>query len=480
MKDDPERLQARAMLVLLVVTILFSGFLLWRQIGSAVAANLWNVRFIQAAARGAELPAPIPELNWWQYAWLGRAELTRSNLAAARIALDSLKNNSDPQAVAVLGKLAAAEGDHSRAVEIWSAQGNYQALVQAAEQAEQAGDFPLSEKYYLAAYRLAPAENILSLSSLYIDRLNQPEKAIPLLEETLLAFPAHERWPVWQRTMGDACRRSQDWICAEAAYQKALSIAPDDVLSLVGLGYIARDDKGDMQTALDFFSQAVERQPDQYEGYLALADTFSAQGEWQKADPAYLQAISARPDLVGLYIARAKGAAKSGDIHLARQTFAEARDRFPASDIAYYESAALEYQAGDLAAAAELIQQALSRMQPPQPWYYRLAGIIEMGQKDYLAAREILSSGLKRFPQETSLYIELALVEKELNHPEPAVQAIEKALAGDSPAAYLARAGVIYEWLGDAPRAIDYYRQALQRDPTDPVALPGLQRLEGQ
>jgi len=448
---------------------------------TSLASNLWNIRFLNADATGGVLPEPLSNLNWQQQVWLGRAALQRDDISAARAALMGLESNPKPLAVAALGELYAAEGNTEKAIAVWSAQENFQALSQAAQAAEQAGQFEQSEAYYLPAYQLASTEIILNLSSLYIDKINQPEKAIPFLEQIITTYPAHERWPVWQRLLGDACRKMADWSCAEQAYQQALEVNPDDILSLVGLGHAARDGSGDLETAIDFYFQAAERQPQQYEGHLALADTFALQGRWERADHTYLQAIHVRPDLVGLYIARAKTVVKSGNLALGRQLFDEAMTLFPESDILYYEYAALEYQAGDLAAARQSIEQALMRMQPPQPWFYRQAGIIYTGQQDYATARDILLQGLDRFPQEASLFIELAVVEKHLNHPEAAIEAVENALAqsGQPAASYLTRAGVIYEWIGDTEKALEYYRQALLIDPNDPVALPGFQRLSG-
>jgi len=448
---------------------------------TSLAANLWNIRFLKADAKGGSPPAPISSLNWRQQVWLGRAALQRGDLSAARVALMDLESNPKPLAVAALGELYAAEGDTEKTIAVWSEQENYQALSQAAEAAEQAGQFEQSEAYYLAAYQLASTEIILKLSSLYMDKINQPEKAIPFLEQIITTYPTHERWPVWQRLLGDACRKMADWSCAEQAYGQALEVNPDDVLSLVGLGHTARDGTGDVETALSYYYQATERQPQQYEGHLALAEAFAAQGRWERADHSYMQAINARPDLVGLYIARAKTVVKSGNLALGRQLFDEAQTLFPESDILYYEYAALEYQAGDLAAARKLIEQALMWMQPPQPWFYRQAGIIYAGLQDSATARDILLQGLDRFPQEASLFIELAIVEKQLNQPEAAIESIVNALSlSDQPAAsYLARAGFIYEWVGDTEKALEYYRQALLLDPNDPVALPGFQRLSG-
>ncbi len=482
MMDDTGRLQTRALAILIAAAVLLAGGLLWGQIVGRVQANLWNVSFVKAVVNGAELPEPLPKPSWWQQVWLGRAALEWDDLPAAREAFASLESKSEPFVLAAQAELAAAEGDISRAIEIWSAQGNYQALSRAAEKAEQAGNFNLSEAWYRAGYPLAPTETILKLAPLYTDKLRQPEKAIPYLQQTITSFPAHERWPVWQRLLGDACRQVKDWECAEQAYTRALVVTPDDVLSLVGMGYVARDSRDDPDTALDYFSQAIQRQPGQYEGYLALAETYSTLGEWSNADAAYLQAINARPDLVGLYIARAKGAARNGNLELSRQIFKGAQALFPESDILSYEYAALEYGAGNLTTARQLIEHAIQRMRPPQPWYYRLAGIIYSGLQDQNAAKYILEQGLALFPGESSLYIELAIVEKNLAHPEQAIQAVEQALAltGQPDAGYLARAGVIYEWVGDNSRALDYYRQALAIDPADPVALPGFERLNGR
>ena len=448
---------------------------------SSLAANLWNVSFLKAETSGGPLPAPLSDSGWQQQAWLGRAAFQRGDLPAARAALAGLESNPEPLAVAVLGELYAAEENTDKAVSIWSAQENIQALSQAAEAAEQAGQFEQSEAYYLAAYQRAPIEIILKLSSLYMDKINQPEKALPFLEQMISTYPAHERWPVWQRYLGDACRKMEDWGCAEQAYQQALLVNPDDVLSMVGLGHTARDGTGDIETALSYFYLATERQPGQYEGHLALADTYAAQGRWERADHSYLQAIDAKPDLVGLYIARAQAVVTSGNLALGRQIFTEAQALFPESDILYYQYAALEYQAGNPATARRLIDQALHWMQPPQPWFYRQAGIIYTGQQDYLAAQIILQLGIEKFSQDAALYIELALVEKQLDQPAQAVRAIEQALAlsPQPAAAYLARAGFIYEWVGETDQALEYYRQALQLDPNDPVAGPGFQRLNG-
>jgi protein O-mannosyl-transferase len=79
------------------------------------------------------------------------------------------------------------------------------------------------------------------------------------------------------RHMGDAVRAKQD-------YEDALRIAPDQIMSLLGMGLLAQR-SGDLPAAISQYSHAMSVQPSA-EGYLLLARAFEQAGRTQDSQTA--------------------------------------------------------------------------------------------------------------------------------------------------------------------------------------------------
>ena len=116
----------------------------------------------------------------------------------------------------------------------------------------------------------------------------------------------------------------------------------------------------------------------------------------------------------------------------------------------------------------------------PDAWWYMARGDSARQAGNLTLALAVYQETVARFPDFAPAYYEMAYAYQLNEQPAQAMAAIEQALAlmALPNAAYYARAGGIYEWAGDASRALHAYRQALLIDPHNVTALQGVERLD--
>jgi tetratricopeptide (TPR) repeat protein len=121
---------------------------------------------------------------------------------------------------------------------------------------------------------------------------------------------------------------------ARAAYRRALELHPDDVESLVDLGYLCFAG-GDAGEAAGYFQRAIQRDPSNQEALRGLVDAFRRQGSSADALEAAANALMARPDDVLVALDAAELALELGRLQTAEAAFRRVRalDDDPEHDV---------------------------------------------------------------------------------------------------------------------------------------------------
>ncbi len=105
---------------------------------------------------------------------------------------------------------------------------------------------------------------------------------------------------------------------AEAAVQQARRLAPDTTITLIAQGEVALN-KLDPATAIAYFRQATEKQPDDYDPWCRLGTALLSQGAFDEAARCFRKALELRPDLVSTYQNLARtGVSAVGDAEVAK------------------------------------------------------------------------------------------------------------------------------------------------------------------
>jgi tetratricopeptide (TPR) repeat protein len=97
-------------------------------------------------------------------------------------------------------------------------------------------------------------------------------------------------------------------------------------------------------------------------------------------------------------------------------------------------------------------------------------------------ALQICLEAIERFPAYAPAYYQAAILYRTLENRAHATNAIAQALHYMNPpnAEYFVTAGKIYEWTGDAVKAVRAFEQAIALSPGHPEALAGLDRLRDE
>ena len=121
---------------------------------------------------------------------------------------------------------------------------------------------------------------------------------------------------------------------------------------------------------------------------------------------------------------------------------------------------------------------ALERNQAYSGWYIARANNLSYSGKLNLALSYYHEAAAK-FPEDATVYYEMAWAYRLNNQPEEAITTIKKAVSIMKPpnALYYLRTAQIYEWDGKNDLALDAYKKALAIDPNNNDAQKGINQL---
>lgn len=156
-------------------------------------------------------------------------------------------------------------------------------------------DFPAAKVYLLKALDELPSNHDI-LNSLYLverESSGDTSESVARIEKALAEDPENPRLLLLEGNIALAQHRGED---AEASFQKAIELAPDD---LKGYEHLARyySATGRLQEAIDTYETAVAARPQAAQLYHLLGVLYELGGEKQKAIANYEQAVRRAPNL---------------------------------------------------------------------------------------------------------------------------------------------------------------------------------------
>ncbi|RMH79194.1 MAG: hypothetical protein D6681_19370, partial [Calditrichaeota bacterium] len=202
-------------------------FLAARTLGHAWDINAWSLAFARPAlTQGLENAAvPHPPVAHRRAAiWFARQALaaedgpqqTQPWLAALQAAA-----SEDVLAARTLGQVLWAQGRTMKAVQTWVRIGDYLALLNAGQQAQDDGKL---DDAYIAYWNARAVDMVAGTMPLvnffWVQR--DYSAAETMLRETLQCFPNAPPKPIWLRKLGDTLRAQKRWDEAEQVYLRLL------------------------------------------------------------------------------------------------------------------------------------------------------------------------------------------------------------------------------------------------------------------
>jgi len=308
-------------------------------------------------------------------------------------------------------------------------------------------------------------------------------------------------------------QRSGQWARAERAYAEILTRQPDqaDALHLLG---VARLQQGALEESCEFISRAIQIRPEYAEAHFNLAEALRKLNRLGEAEKSLRRAITLRPDYVMAHcnlgrVLSGLGRRDEASVSLQR-TIALKPDFFQA----HYHLGETLRRKGDLDNAEVSLRNAL-RLKPDDPSAYFTLGVVlqEMGRLDdavrcytrvlaidasHDGARNNLGLALPYLkpPQHEVVRGRAALAENTTNaklhrelgtalwknrEDDEAYSVFQQALSLESHSSaahyYL---GLIEMGRGSFSRAMECFRQSLEIDPYDVLALAAIANIKAQ
>jgi tetratricopeptide (TPR) repeat protein len=264
------------------------------------------------------------------------------------------------------------------------------------------------------------------------------------------------------------------------AYEAAWTLDPE--LGTLPLANFLLDSKKDYITAENMLGQSLATFPNSMDWPAwsrRLGDAFRAQKRWDEAAAAYKSAIVQASDNWAAYIGLGWTRYERGDgLQVAMNEFQKAIKEPESQGSGQRAIAEMLTRENRFEEADAWFVQALALN--PEPWWYVERGNAAIDAKNLRLALRVYQEALARFPDYAWAYYEEAYAFQLNGQPAQAITDIEQALALMVPpnTYFYSRAGSIYEWAGDASRALQAYRQALLVDPQNVAAINGVKRLD--
>ncbi len=222
--------------------------------------------------------------------------------------------------------------------------------------------------------------------------------------------------------------------------------------------------------ATSIIETAISKYPDSKyleEWWILLGKIKRSQKLWEESLTAYQNSLEINPnnDEAHVEIGRVYYLAYQ-DLDLALKELHEAIRLQPNKGTAYFVIGELLSKEGYHAEAQPWFQEAISRSPNALDWYI-FWGQSAQKAGDLNSARAIYQKVIDDNPDFSTSYYELSWIYYLLGQADLALEAINKAINVNSQknGTYYLRAGKLYEWAGDIPQAIKFYKQALKLSP---------------
>ena len=208
------------------------------------------------------------------------------------------------------------------------------------------------------------------------------------------------------------------WDEAETALTEALARSPEQEGALVQMG-IVQMNLGRHEAALDDFSRALAKAPDNAEAWFQKGVVESRDGDAAAAVASWKKALAIDPDQPRLYYRLGAELVKLGRLEERKALLEEFQKRERKTELASQRSEQLDNllsgavsasDARDEARALALLEEAMS-FAPDDPKPYVYLGDFYLSRERFDKAKEVLEQGIRKMPEEVSLYQTLLSVE---------------------------------------------------------------------
>lgn len=359
--------------------------------------NLWSIGYFDCIIKDDELCYLLftqPESHPRASLWFAREYLSEGYFDTARIITNDLAKQGNADALIIMGQALAAQGDYLAAKNAWTTAGAYQPVMEAARQASEDGRLEDALFAYEAAQIINPNEGTLALVDFLWFPYRDQIYAESVLQKALVEHPASPNIYLWKNRLGKLFRDQERWDEAYNTYSQVLSEKPDDWQASLGFGWVLYGCGDGLDVAKKQFLRVIALNPDQWNGYYAIAEISAREKHFNEADRWFSEAINRAPDLIWLYIARGNYAREGGNISDAIEIYNHANEKFQNEPIVYFEMAWAYKINGDPKEALKSIEYAIVLMETENTWYYTRAGQIYEWLDDLTKAYEAYERAL--------------------------------------------------------------------------------------
>jgi tetratricopeptide (TPR) repeat protein len=183
------------------------------------------------------------------------------------------------------------------------------------------------------ALRLDPGSiSANTFLALYWQRHERPDLALEYLQMAASLDPSN---PAFLAEIGGILSEMGDLPGAQAAYQSAIDLAPNDPLYWRLMAeYAIRNKIQIRELALPAAERAVQLNDEDPQSLMVLGNTYYLVEEYEKAEQYLLETLSLDPDFAPAHLHLGMNYLLQGDVHLAAQELEQARALAPGSEIA--------------------------------------------------------------------------------------------------------------------------------------------------
>ncbi len=246
-------------------------------------------------------------------------------------------------------------------------------------------------------------------------------------------------------------------------YNELLKISKSsDVLINIGVAYKA---KGDLQSAANYYVEAIKLNPKNGLAYNNLGNLFKEVKNYKMAIKAYSDAAKVNPKDFNAFNNLGILFETMGDNNRAIAAYKEAVKINPQHAKSINNIAVVLYKQKKYKESAQVFDIAL-KTDPNYNEVYSNMGAALNKAKDYENAIKSLEEAIKRMPNHSGAYTNLGNVYNKIHDYKKAAKLHEKSIELDPKGvnAY-GNVGTSYKYLGQAKKAIDSYKKAIELDP---------------
>lgn len=323
--------------------------------------NVWSIGFL-GLSESDKLVIDPPQEHPRASFWLSKIALEHGDITQAHKMLIPFDEAENPFIIHHMGKVLEIKGDLASAIQMWKTIGDKESIYQAAKRAENENRLKDALLIYRELYIIDPEEMSLELASFI---LRTPEvdynEVENILKHALSTYPHSHHRVSWFRTLGDTLRRQNEWFEAKNAYKQALSIKPDDYLSLVRYSLSYYMNGGSAEQAIVYLERAIRNNPGEPHAFSTKGLIMLREGRYSESEKWYLLALERNPSYAQfIYLGRGRAALLDNNIPLAISIYQESIRQYPDFTRAYFRLANAYYLNGNLQDAIVVIDKILT------------------------------------------------------------------------------------------------------------------------